>query len=221
MGETISIEAELANLKEVKSGDSIYTVNSAARWNSLRRLIIALASGQNIKKGANMLKKTGPTWCMLSAIEQASTQPSVEVCPIDILELDSTAYTVKFRPITVNQLVPSNFKTPLSLINTTNYIYVHCTTDGTQVNSATFEVSSTPRPPPAATMGSAPVSFDVLVWVILREYSEGSFSYTPFKIWGCGNIAATPVEHVRTDKSTPVPGQSPYDIWYAWQAVLG
>ena len=143
------------------------------------------------------------------------------VCPIDILSLDSNAQTATFRPFTVNQLVPSNFQDALSIANSVSYIYVHCETDGSQVNAVTLEVSSTPRPPPAVTMGSAPSAFDVLVWVIVRTSSGGGYTFSRFKIWGCGNIAASPVEFIRTDKSTPVPGQSSYDIWYAWSAVLG
>lgn len=155
------------------------------------------------------------------AMEPPETTAAEDVCPIDILEFDSTAQTVKFRPLTVNQLVPSNFQDALSVANTVSYIYVHCATDGSQVNAVTLEVSSTPRPPPAVTMGSAPAAFDVLVWVVVRTADGQGYSFSKFKIWGCGNIAASPVEFIRTDKSSPAPGQSSYDIWYAWKAVLG
>ena len=146
---------------------------------------------------------------------------AAEVCPMDIVNFNSTAQTVRFRPVTVNQLVPSNFQSDLSVANAVSYIYVHCETDGSQVNAATMDVSSTPRTPPAVTMGSAPSAFDVLVWVIVRTSSGGGYTFSKFKVWGCGNISATPAEYIRTDKSSPAPGQSSYDIWYAWQAVLG
>lgn len=146
---------------------------------------------------------------------------AVEECAFDLLTLDADAGTVRLRPGAVNQLVPSNWDTPLSIAATgTHYLYVHCDTDGLQVNAAVMEVATTARPPAEATMGAAPPEFDVLVALVVKV-SGPPVKYTFFKVWGCGSIAASPVEHTRTDKADPpLPGQLPQDIWYAWRAVL-
>ena len=213
------LEQVIAAFQAISSGMPRKKALTAAWMQGMQDAIICLAQGRNLKSGANVRKKSGPTWVMLSA-DAGGDGVAAAKCPLDILTLDATAQTVKFRPAGVNQLIPSNFQSALSISNSISYIYIHCATDGKQVNAATFEVSSTPRPPPAATMGAAPAAFNVLVWVIIRETSP-AVSFATFKVWGCGGVAATPVEFTRTSKSSPAPGQSPFDIWYAWQAVLG
>lgn len=114
-------------------------------------------------------------------------------------------------PGAINDLVPSNifdaFAVPAS---GTRYLIATCSTDGSQINAITLSLSSSAPTPAAATSGSAPLSFDVLITVVNDA--------VPYKIVGCSPVYA-PREVLRVDKAAPTPGTLPYTSYYTWTAV--
>lgn len=136
--------------------------------------------------------------------------PIAETCPFDIT---IAAGTATFRAGTINQLLPSNYLTGIAIPGSgVRYIVLDCTASNGQITSAVFAADSSPPPGLQPYAGEPPVAFKVLIGVTINGVGV--------KVWGCGNITATPVEAFRLQKVTPVAGQVPYDVYYLWDIRL-
>lgn len=155
--------------------------------------------------------KGSGTGFLVSLVPLRASASTAEKCPFDFT-VNSVAGTIQLHPGAVNQLMPSNMLDAHTLGTGVNYVKLDCDTNGKQVNAVEIVVDSTPSAPPVATMGAAPPNFKVLLGVVV----ESAGVYTPFKSWGCGSVNAIPIELIRTDKASPIPGNALYDTWYSW-----
>lgn len=110
---------------------------------------------------------------------------------------------------TVNNVLPSNISSSLSVSSTgTFYVIAQILTNTNQVASVTMTTTSTPPSPPSALLNAAPGTVNVLIGLIING--------TAVKTWGCKGITLTPIEAFRTPKASPAPFEAKYDIYYTW-----
>jgi hypothetical protein len=130
--------------------------------------------------------------------------------PFDIfITSTGSTRTVTIWPGTVNQLLVSNYLTGVTVSPTgTYYLVIDCTASDGQITSATLAIDSVPPPGIAPTAGSPPVSFKILVGVIVDAVA--------FKSLGDSNLYAPSAEAFRLEKVSPVAGLPAYDIYYTW-----
>lgn len=114
------------------------------------------------------------------------------------------------RPGTINQVLPSNMFSTLTLPggSYTRYIVLTATCSSGEVTSAALSVETTQPVAPGVDAGSPPASFAVLLAVIV----DGQV----FRTIAPGSLQAQVVESFRADKASPTFGLSPYDIYYTW-----
>jgi hypothetical protein len=109
----IDILSELKKLSPVSAGDSLTKVNSAERWNAVLNLLTGLAQGSNLRSGANVRKKSGPSWVMLSANEggASSSAASVTYEGFDAITLgkntDTNKSIIRVRVGNLNEAEPT------------------------------------------------------------------------------------------------------------------
>lgn len=121
--------------------------------------------------------------------------------------------TVTFRPGTINSLLPSNYATGVTVPATgTRYLVLDVGVTSGAITSAAFAADSAAPDAIAPAAGTPPSSFKVLIALAIDARL--------FRVWGCGNIQAIPVEAFRLQKITPVAGQVPYDVYYTWELSL-
>ena len=138
--------------------------------------------------------------------------------PFDITVEDVAGTpTATFWPGTVNSLLPSNGMAGLSsgvatVASGVRYLVLTCTAASGAITGATFSADASPPAAITPLAGSPPTSFKILIGVTI----DGE----PVKVWGDGNIQALPVEAFRVQKSSPVAGQIPFDIYYTWSLDL-
>lgn len=141
-----------------------------------------------------------------------SSAPS-DACPFDItVSPNGSNFDVSLRPGTVNQMIPSNLFTPITVSGVaSSFVKLHCTTNGTGVTGVTVTADATPSSPIIPTPSVGSTTFDILIGVILP-------GGTSIKTLGyCASIRATLSQVFTQDKSDPpAPGISPYIRWYTW-----
>lgn len=128
-------------------------------------------------------------------------------------DITITGTTVTFRPGTINSLLPSNYLSGVTITGTgTEYLLLNCTASNGEITAAAFAVAGTTTAAITPYAGQPPIAFGLLMGIVV----DG----TATKVWGDGNIQATPVEAFRIQKASPVAGQLPYDVYYTWQLSL-
>lgn len=135
--------------------------------------------------------------------------------PFDITLTDQgdTTSIATIWPGTINQLLPSNYLTGVSVSNTgTHYLVLDCTASDGEITAAPLAIESAAPSAISPTQGTPPVAFQVLIGIII--------SGVAFKVWGNGNMTAAAAESFRVDKGSPVPGSLPYDVYYTWNLSL-
>jgi hypothetical protein len=118
--------------------------------------------------------------------------------------------TVTFYPGTVNNVLPTNYLTGVSVgSGSTKYLTLNVTTNNGKVTTCSITADASQPGDQTATLGVPPTTFKVLLAVF-----DGSSTVT--KVWENKNIQAQSVVVYRADKAIPVVGSSPYDEFYSW-----
>lgn len=135
-------------------------------------------------------------------------------CPFTMsITASGVTRTITFRAGTINSLLPSNYLTGVTVPQAgTRYIVLDVTVTSGAITAAAFAADTTAPDAIAPFAGEPPTSFKVLIGVCINAKL--------FRVWGCGNIQAVPVEAFRLQKATPVAGQVPYDVYYTWQLSM-
>jgi len=140
------------------------------------------------------------------------------LAPFDIFveTVAGTPYAT-FWPGTVNSLLPSNGMAGLAsgvavVASGVRYLVLTCTAASGAITGAVFSAETSPPAAITPLAGSPPVSFKILIGVTIDGEAV--------KVWRDGNIQALPVEAFRTQKTVPVAGQLPYDVYYTWALSL-
>lgn len=198
------------DIPEFKPGQDIRGIRG--QLNQLRRAVLALrpCNTGDIKATCT---ENGTTMRLGKKILASGTDSST--CPFDItLTSDGLGgYIATFQPGTINQLLPSNYLTGVTVPAAgTRYLVLSCTASSGAITAAAFSASSTAPAAIAPTAGTPPNSFELLIGVCINAAAT--------KVWGCGNIQAVPSEAFRLQKATPLAGELPYDVYYTWSFSL-
>jgi hypothetical protein len=140
---------------------------------------------------------------------------ATERYPFDITLTDAGGgnSTATIWPGTINQLLPSNYLTGVTVSNTgTHFLVLDCTASDGEITAAPLAIESAAPPAITPTQGTPPVAFQVLVGIIIDGVA--------YKVWGNGSVTASAAESYRVDKGSPVPGSLPYDVFYTWEFSL-
>jgi hypothetical protein len=200
----------LFDIPEFKVGQDVRDMRD--QLNRMRRAIKAVqpCDSADIKSTCT---ERGTTWRLAKKIFAGGSSP--EECPFDITitETAGPVFTASFRPGTINQLLPSNYLTGVTVPETgTRYLVLSCTTSNGQITAAAFAADTTAPDSIVPVAGTPPLGFKVLIGVVIDHVAT--------KVWGCGNIQVIPLEAFRLDKVSPLVGQLPYDVYYTWEFSL-
>lgn len=128
-------------------------------------------------------------------------------------DITITSTTATFRPGTINSRLPSNYLSGITVpLSGTRYLVLNCSASNGDVTAASFSSDASAPAAIAPYAGQPPISFKILIGVLVDGVAT--------KVWGDGNIQATPVEAFRIQKASPVAGQLPYDVYYTWELSL-
>ena len=185
---------------------------SVAALERLRQFAIS----SNVTSGGGLRKAFGGG-SVFSIPETKRQRPSfggAAAYPFDLtLEDGGATYTGKFRPGTVNGLIPSNYLSLTGIAKTgTVYIGIVCTLSNAAVQTAVFAAGGTPPPAYMVTMNVPPTDLSILTHVIV----DG----TVFRVLGPSSITVTPQTSFVTDKTTTlVPGEKSTNTWYTYSVT--
>lgn len=130
---------------------------------------------------------------------------------VDLIDLvPGTSKTATVRPGSINNIIPSNYLTPYTLLNATQYFVVLTVT--VTANAVASCVLSMPTTAPTGipvALAAPPTSFQVLLGVVIAGVW--------YRLIGDGSLSATTVEAFRVSKTAPAPGTLPYDLYYTWE----
>lgn len=195
--------------REPRTGDPLDGAWGAQVIRYLRAITPRSGPGVRVREFAN-----GTTFEAAEVKAGTVTVAAPHACPFDItLTPNSGDFTATFRAGTINQLLPSNYHTGVFVpASGTRYLVLSCTVAGGAITAAAFSADASPPPAIAPYAGEPPTSLKILIGVSIDGVAT--------KVWGCGNITAMPVEAFRVQKTVPVAGQVPYDVYYTWQIAL-
>ena len=134
--------------------------------------------------------------------------------PFDLTLIDAGAtYTGKFRPGTVNGLIPSNYLSLTGIAKTgTVYIGIVCTFSNAAIQTAVFAAGSTAPPAYLVTKNVPPTDLNILTHVVV----DG----VVYRVIGPNSLTVKPDVWFETDKTgTLVPGERPTDYWYSYSVT--
>lgn len=124
-----------------------------------------------------------------------------------------TGTTFSIVPGTINNLIPSNYLTGVTIPSTgTKYICLSCATSSGAITSAELVADASAPAVISATASYPPTAFKLLLAIVINK--------VPTKVWGDGNIQALPLEVLRVNKTTPVAGEMVYTPYYTWGISL-
>lgn len=192
----------------IRSGQRLFDVLTSRRVNAMMDAIRGLARGDNLVAGTGVLLSRSTSNVVVRTLGGGpSGSPALAVAPSPFdLHLNGTTLTI--QPGTVNNVLPSNYLTGITVTGTA-YISVECATNNGRITSASL-VSDTAQPgSPIPAMGAPPTTFKVLIGIVSGGVAT--------KVWGNANILAHCVEVYRAEKASPVAGQIPYDVYYTWE----
>lgn len=141
--------------------------------------------------------------------------PSTAFKPFDIFLVPTTlngntTYKLYLWPGTINQLIPTGMFTQVDYDpNSTVYVKVHATSNGTKITTASIVIDTTPPIVNAINASSGASTLDVLIGLVVKK--------NIYKTWGGGNIRATLSPDLIQERAAPIPGSSPYIYWWAWK----
>lgn len=222
MGDSIS--QILAKLTPVQKGMNLRKALTAERIQALQDAIFALSKGENIVSGANIRRKCGSGWVMLSAnasrASAASGGTTIQPYPFDVTvgKDESGEPVVTVRAGTVNSLMPTNmfeqfptFGTATS--ETIEYAKVIVSTDGKKVTSSEIQFGDYPAEAQVPTPNGLPTSVEVVFAVVYKG--------TAIRTIGNGSINLSGAEQFRLDKNPPAQaGQLAYVPYYRWNQTV-
>lgn len=157
----------------------------------LQRHVASLKSGTGLRARPTTARRGG------------GSTPSPFDCTVSGTDLT-------LRPGTINQVLPSNIFSTLTLPGGTytRYIVLTATCASGLVTSAALSVDVAAPAAPGVDAGSPPTTFAVLLAIIVDGVA--------YRTIAPGSLQAQVVESFRTDKASPTFGLSPYDIYYTW-----
>jgi hypothetical protein len=185
---------------------------SVAALERLRQFAIS----SNVTSGGGLRKAFGGG-SVFSIPETKRQRPSfggAATYPFDLTLTDAGAtYTGKFRPGTVNGLIPSNYLSLTGIAKTgTVYIGIVCTFSNAAVQTAVFAAGGTAPPAYLVTKNVPPTDLSILTHVVV----DGAV----YRVLGTNSITVAPIKAFETDKSgTLVPGERPVDYWYSYSVT--
>ncbi len=171
----INLLGELEKLTEVTSGmTGLLEANSADRWNAVRNMLVGLMNGANLRSGANVRKRNGPGWVMLSANDGggSSSLAAEEIWPFKAYRSTFTgegsppgdqALRFRIRIGKVNWFTPSNISDEFTAdASADTYVWLKATISTSTGRPSAIEietgsdVTATPDPgsagvPPSVT----------------------------------------------------------------------
>ena len=184
---------------------------SVAALERLRQFVIS----SNVTSGGGLRKAFGGG-SVFSIPETKRQRPSFGgssvAYPFDLTltEGEGDTFTGKFRPGTVNGLIPSNYLSLTGISKTdTVYISIVCTLSNAAVQTAVFAAGESPPPAYLVTKNIPPTDLSILTHVVVAG--------AVYRVLGPSSITVTPVTSFATDKTTElVPGERPTDTWYTY-----
>lgn len=183
--------------REPVSADAITRLLEETRARTLRNT----STGHVHQRGKGVVIFKKP-----SALQWLQNLGRTRDYPFDIT-IDGT--TATFRAGTINGYLPTNYLSGVTVpASGTRYLVLNLTASNGQITAATFSVDVAQPGAIVPTVGLPPTSFKLLIGL--------SIDAVPVKIWGNGNILATPTESFRADRVSITAGQLPYDIYYTW-----
>lgn len=217
-------------LEPVAPGTPLVEAVTSARLNGIAKALEYLASGAFIKVGPGLTldQSSGDTGVVIrlgrrtveggatavAATEYKPFDPVITTAAAEDTDADGIPdgpprISATIRPGTVNNILATNWSTPF-VVNTseTYYLKTNVLTQDAEVTTHSLVLDSTPPPAFQVAKGAPPVSFSVLLGIILNGVW--------YRTIGPGSLMATSVEAFRTSKEEPAPGTLPYDIWYSW-----
>lgn len=203
----------LKEMRPVKQGMKLTDVVTAKWINAMQTAIQMLATGKNVATGGTILKTSmGGGYSLFGrGVDESSGGTAGSSFPFEVTAGTGTSVYVNYG--TLNNLVPDNPKTAISV--STGYVGLEVTsTDGRQITALTCaQVGTTsPPPPPSCVLEHAPTSFKIpLAHVTVSGGSVTSIS----QIWNC-NLIAQVTLCAQVEKGTVVIGTSPWDNYFTW-----
>ncbi len=165
---------------------------------------------RSINVGPGLMRKSSMNGVVITPFTRsrpAQSSPGAEapVYPFDLtLEDAGSTFTGKFRPGTVNGLIPSNYASLTGISKTgTVYIGIVCTFSNAAVQTAVFAAGGTAPPAYLVTMNVPPTDLSILTHVVV----DGAV----YRVLGTNSI---------TDKTTTlVPGEKSTNTWYTYSVT--
>jgi|GEM_PF-5973675 len=191
------------SLRSLKRGKGAFWVTGEL-WNGLIDALIADRAVLSLSSGKETPSPSGRQFF----IDPGSG--STTATPPFTMSLNASTTTASFTLGLVNAKLPSNIFAGVSYsASGTQYVKLQCGTDGKSVNAVTLVCDSSIPAAIGSAMGAAPLSFEVLLYVIVNG--------TAFRAWNTGNVIASVQEAIRAPKTSTTPGGPAFDIYYTWQ----
>jgi hypothetical protein len=185
---------------------------SVAALERLRQFAIS----SNVTSGGGLRKAFGGG-SVFSIPETKRQRPSFVssvAYPFDLtLEDAGATFTGKFRPGTVNGLIPSNYLSLTGIAKTgTVYIGIVCTFSNAAIQTAVFAAGGTAPPAYLVTKNVPPTDLRILTHVVVQG--------VVYRVIGPNSLTVKPDVWFETDKTgTLVTGERPVDYWYSYSVT--
>ena len=156
----------------------------------------------------------GTIYKRIERIKRRGGGGAVVAYPFDLELTDAGGtFTGKFRPGTVNGLIPSNYASLTGISKTaTVYIGVVCTLSNAAVQTAVMAAGASPPPAYQVTKNIPPTDLSILTHVIVAG--------VVYRVLGPSSISVVPVASFATDKTTTlVPGEKSTETWYTYSVT--
>lgn len=193
------------SLPSFNRGEPLSTAITADKLNAIVRAIRALRP----MSGNGVLVRTSPSGTVMSAM--ISTEASTTTPPFDLTSPSATTVTISTG--TVNNVIPTNVNTPLTITGVgVEYVTLTMSATNAKVVSSSFSITTSSPAAISVVQGQPPSSFSVCTHVLV----DGSSS----RVIGSGSLVFTPYEAWRLAKVMVSPDSMPYDSYYSWRASL-
>lgn len=191
-----------------------YVQGGPANLKALLNGILDALNAVHVRTSVDMDARVTPEGTLLTIRNPGlanGARATATTYPLDLTLTDAgSTFTGKFRPGTVNGLIPDNYLSLTGISKTgTVYIGIVCTLANAAIQTATLATGAVWLDGMPTSMGVPPTNVNILTHVIV----DG----TIFRVLGPGNPWLTPAAIFETDKAGPLsPGEKSTDIWYTY-----